>query len=76
MHRLFTGLLYKFILAELMPRYWLGPAAITPGLGGTLSYMYAYSLFLFFDFAGYSAFALVSGISLEFVRPRTFIAHS
>ena len=61
MHRLFTGFLYKFILAELIRRYWLDPAASTPGLGGTLSYMYSYSLFLFFDFAGYSAFAVGVG---------------
>jgi membrane protein involved in D-alanine export len=28
------------------------------GLGGLISYMYAYSFYLFFDFAGYSAFAV------------------
>ena len=44
----------------------------TPGLAGTLSYMYAYSLYLFFDFAGYTAFAigvgLWHGFALQYVR--------
>jgi membrane protein involved in D-alanine export len=63
-HRIFTGLLYKFLLAELIRRYWLEPAATTPGLLGIVSYMYAYSLYLFFDFAGYTAFAV--GLSYLF----------
>jgi membrane protein involved in D-alanine export len=62
--RLFTGFLYSFILAALTRRYWLEPAAATPGLLGSLSYMYAYSIYLFFDFAGYSAFAI--GVSYLF----------
>jgi membrane protein involved in D-alanine export len=63
-HRIFTGLLYKFLLAELIRRYWLEPAATTPGLLGMVAYMYAYSLYLFFDFAGYTAFAV--GLSYLF----------
>lgn len=57
-HRIFTGFFYKFILAELVKRYWLDPVAAQSGFAGTLSYMYAYSFYLFFDFAGYSAFAI------------------
>lgn len=63
-HRIFTGLLYKFILAALIRDYWLAPAASGEGLLAGLSYMYAYSLYLFFDFAGYSAFAI--GLSYLF----------
>jgi membrane protein involved in D-alanine export len=63
-HRIFTGLLYKFLIAELIRRYWLEPAASTPGWHGMVSYMYAYSLYLFFDFAGYTAFAV--GVSYLF----------
>jgi membrane protein involved in D-alanine export len=59
-HRIFTGFLYKFILAELIRRYWLDPAAGMPG-PGVIAYMYAYSLYLFFDFAGYTAFAVGVG---------------
>jgi membrane protein involved in D-alanine export len=57
-HRIFTGFLYKFILAALIKQYWLDPLAGTSGLLYTASYMYAYTFYLFFDFAGYSAFAI------------------
>ncbi len=57
-HHLFTGFLYKFILAVLIKQYWLDPAAQGSQFLQIASYMYAYSLYLFFDFAGYSAFAV------------------
>lgn len=57
-HRVFRGLLYKFILATLVKQYWLDPASTGTGLLSIVSYMYAYACFLFFDFAGYSAFAI------------------
>lgn len=57
-HRIFTGFLYKFILAALIKQYWLDPAAQGTDLWHTLSYMYSYFFYLFFDFAGYSAFAI------------------
>ncbi|MFN8411484.1 MAG: D-alanyl-lipoteichoic acid biosynthesis protein DltB [Anaerolineales bacterium] len=57
-HRIFTGFLYKFIIAALIKQYWLDIAGAGEGLISTISYMYAYILYLFFDFAGYSAFAI------------------
>jgi membrane protein involved in D-alanine export len=63
-HRIFTGFLYKFILAYLIKTYWMDPAAGRTGFLPMLSYMYAYSAYLFFDFAGYSAFAI--GVSYMF----------
>jgi membrane protein involved in D-alanine export len=63
-HRIFTGFLYKFVLAELIRRHWLAPSESMPGPLGTAAYMYAYSLYLFFDFAGYTAFAV--GVSYLF----------
>ena len=62
--RIFTGFFYKFIVAALVKQYWLDPAAARAGIASTLSYMYAYSFYLFFDFAGYSAFAI--GVSYLF----------
>jgi membrane protein involved in D-alanine export len=56
--RVMTGFLYKFILAELIRQYWMDPAAAAAGFWPNVSYMYAYTLYLFFDFAGYSAFAV------------------
>jgi membrane protein involved in D-alanine export len=55
--RIFLGFLYKFILAALIKRFWVDHATGN-SLANTISYMYAYSLYLFFDFAGYSAFAI------------------
>lgn len=63
-HRIFTGFFYKFILAVLVKRYWMDIAEPQTGLLKNLSYMYAYSFYLFFDFAGYSAFAV--GVSYLF----------
>src|SRR5262249_19209767 len=59
--RIAQGFLYKFIIAALIYQQWLTPAARHSGLGASISYMYAFSLYLFFDFAGYSAFAIGVG---------------
>ena len=56
--RIFRGFLYKFIIAALIRVHWMDPADTHHDTLHTLSYMYAYSLYLFFDFAGYSAFAI------------------
>jgi membrane protein involved in D-alanine export len=69
---LFRGLLYKFILAALIKQYWLDPASQMVGLQGTLLYMYAYSFYLFFDFAGYSAFAIAFSYVLGIHTPENF----
>ena len=54
---LLKGLLYKFVLATLVYDYWLEDIQNTDFLGH-LNYMYAYTVYLFFDFAGYSALAV------------------
>jgi membrane protein involved in D-alanine export len=77
--RTFRGFLYKFILAALIKRFWVDHA--TGGsLGQILSYMYGYSLYLFFDFAGYSAFAIafsrLFGIRTPENFDRPFLAHN
>jgi membrane protein involved in D-alanine export len=71
-HRIFTGLLYKFIIAAVVKRYWLDPAAAGHGMLATVSYMYAYSLYLFFDFAGYSLFAIAFSYLLGVHTPENF----
>jgi membrane protein involved in D-alanine export len=63
-HHIMTGFLYKFIVAALLKTYWLEPLAAGGGRLHLLGYMYIYSLYLFFDFAGYSAFAV--GVSYLF----------
>ncbi len=77
---IFTGFFYKFILAALIKTYWLDVVAPLPGFQFTISYMYAYSLYLFFDFAGYSAFAIgfsaMFGIHTPENFNRPFLAHN
>jgi len=79
LERTFRGFLYKFILAALIKRFWVDQAT-----GGSFSqiasYMYAYSLYLFFDFAGYSAFAIAFSRLFGICTPenfdRPFLAHN
>lgn len=71
-HHIFTGFLYKFILAVLIKRYWLDPMATGGQLWHIVSYMYAYSFYLFFDFAGYSAFAVGFSYLLGIHTPENF----
>lgn len=77
---IFVGFLYKFILAYLIYNYTLIYLPnhtynyLTP-FQGQIAYMYMYSFYLFFDFAGYSAFAVgvsrIMGIQtpINFNRP-------
>ncbi len=71
-HHVFTGFLYKFILAALIKTYWLDLVAQGTQLLHIISYMYAYSLYLFFDFAGYSAFAIGFSYVLGIHTPENF----
>jgi membrane protein involved in D-alanine export len=69
--RIFTGFLYKFILAACIKSYWIDHLA-HGGLLNTLSYMYGYSLYLYCDFAGYSAFAVGVSYLLGIHTPENF----
>jgi len=71
-HRFFRGLFYKFIVAALIEQHWLEPAARSGSFGALLSYMYAYSFYLFFDFAGYSAFAISVSYLFGIHTPENF----
>jgi membrane protein involved in D-alanine export len=58
-NKIFWGLLYKFVIAFQIKLKWMD--VITTSNKDFLSminYMYAYSFYLFFDFAGYSMFAI------------------
>jgi membrane protein involved in D-alanine export len=71
-HKTFTGFLYKFILAKLIFDNWLTPASQTRGLVDMISYTYAYTFYLFFDFAGYSQFAIAFSYLLGIHTPENF----
>jgi membrane protein involved in D-alanine export len=73
-HRIAQGFLYKFIVADVLYRRALVPLAARTGWLATLGYMYAFSLYLFFDFAGYSAFAIGVGRFFGMPVPENFRA--
>jgi membrane protein involved in D-alanine export len=72
--RVFQGFLYKYLVAYLIRRYALEPAALMPGVVGIAAYAYAYIFYLFFDFAGYSAFAIGVGRVFGIRTPENFDA--
>jgi len=67
------GILYKFIIAELINRYWLSMKNIQSlnNIEFVID-MYAYYLYLFFDFAGYSLMAIGLGKMLGINVPINF----
>jgi membrane protein involved in D-alanine export len=73
-HRVAQGFLYKFIIAYLIYRHALTPMEHRFGVLATVGYMYAFSLYLFFDFAGYSAFAIGVGHFFGVRVPENFNA--
>lgn len=72
LRKITIGLGYKFVIAYIINTMWMSkiPADIT-FLNG-LNYMYAYSLYLFFDFAGYSSFAVGTSYILGIRTPDNF----
>ena len=71
-HRIARGFLYKFIIAALIKTYWLDPWSTSRSVWALWMYMYAYTVYLFFDFAGYSAFAIAVGRFLGVHLPENF----
>ncbi len=71
-HRIFRGFLYKFIISALIKEHWLDVAGASGRPIALASYMYAYSLYLFFDFAGYSSFAIALSYLFGVHTPENF----
>ena len=81
----FMGFMYKFIIgyilgSQLLPKvqnFALEQGGISLGLLGT---MYVYSLYLFFDFAGYSLFAVGTSNLMGYETPvnfnKPFLSHN
>jgi membrane protein involved in D-alanine export len=70
-HHIFTGFLYKFILAALIKSNWVDRLT-GGGFLDNLSYMYGYTFYLYCDFAGYSAFAVGFSYLLGINTPENF----
>ena len=65
--KLFCGAFYNFVISNVIYSYWLSP--LGKGFLADVSYMYGYTLFLFFNFAGYSLMAIgaayIMGVKLN-----------
>jgi membrane protein involved in D-alanine export len=70
---IFRGFFYKYIIAHILDVYAISNVYLNENLFVyKLIYMYAYSLYLFFDFAGYSAFAIGVSYLLGIKTPPNF----
>jgi len=71
LQELIKGILYKFVIAEFISRYWLNHEAYNSLTAIQIwNDIYAYPFYLFFDFAGYSSMAIglayLVGVNLPF----------
>jgi membrane protein involved in D-alanine export len=69
---LVLGLLHKFVLAEVVARYWLAQGGVPLVGWPMLSDVYAYTAYLYFDFAGYSLLAIGLGRMMGIDLPKNF----
>jgi membrane protein involved in D-alanine export len=73
-NKIFRGFLYKYIIGYSINHYFIANLRFiaTSDFQNHLYYMYAYSLYLFFDFAGYSAFAIGVSYIMGIKSPENF----
>lgn len=70
--KIFMGVGYKFVVAFLINTYWMSVIPNDVTFINALNYMYAYSLYLFFDFGGYSLFAVGTSYIFGIKAPDNF----
>lgn len=77
--RILQGLIYKFVIANLISSLWMSNILSIDMIHRKLNllinswnYMYAYSMYLFFDFAGYTALAVGTSYILGIRMPENF----
>lgn len=71
LQKLLVGLVYKFVFASLAYRL-LSPADPKANVWLALGYAYAYGIYMFFDFAGYSRMAVGAAYLLGVRTPDNF----
>ncbi|WP_312470057.1 D-alanyl-lipoteichoic acid biosynthesis protein DltB [Neobacillus sp.] len=73
-NKIFRGFLYKFIIGYSINHFFITNLRFIAHshFENQLYYMYAYSLYLFFDFAGYSAFAIGISYIMGIKSPENF----
>lgn len=69
--KLLSGAFAAIVVSGLLQQLWLGSLPDS-GVAATLSYMYGYTFFLFFNFAGYSSMAIGTAYILGIEMPENF----
>ena len=69
--KLAGGCVSAVVISGFIQQYWLATLPES-GFGATLSYMYGYTFYLFFNFAGYSSMAIGTGYLLGIQMPENF----
>lgn len=69
--KLLWGAFSAVVLSGVIQEFWLAPLPES-GLAATVSYMYGYTFFLFFNFAGYSGMAIGTAYLLGVSLPENF----
>ncbi|AQR97057.1 D-alanyl-lipoteichoic acid biosynthesis protein DltB [Clostridium saccharoperbutylacetonicum] len=72
LRKIFIAIIYKFIIAYLIDTYWLLNIPKEVNIINSINYMYAYTMYLFFDFAGYSLFAIGTSYIFGIKTPENF----
>lgn len=72
LYKVFQGILYKFIIGYIVYQYWILKIPANHTIINAFNYMYAYSFYLFFDFAGYSRMAVGTSNILGIKTPENF----
>lgn len=70
--KIFIAIIYKFIIAYLIDTYWLLTIPKEISILNSINYMYSYTMYLFFDFAGYSLFAIGTSYIFGIKTPENF----
>ena len=70
--KFFNGLLYSFVLAPVVNIFLLSRFDEGEGLPALVGYAYAYTMYLFFNFAGYSRLATGTSYILGIKAPENF----
>lgn len=70
--KIIWGMLYKFAIAYFINTHFLMKISQNINFINTIKYMYTYSLYLFFDFAGYSFFAIGTSYIFGIKTPENF----
>lgn len=70
--KILLGLFYKFALAYFVNTLFMSKIGSEITISNIILYMYAYTLYLFFDFAGYSNMAIGVGYLMGIKLPENF----